>query len=144
MYNVNGMCKTKAFTLVELLVTIAIVAILSGIGLGSFGMVQKTSRDGKRKADLEAIRSALEIYKSDTGGYPATTGPLAPSYIASLPPDQTTGQIYGYLPAPALCDGVLTKCTSYTLCAALERTTVAVGGCASCGVGTCSYKTTSP
>ena len=126
--------KRPAFTLIELLITIVIIAILSGIGLASFAGAQKTSRDGKRKADLETIRSALEIYRSDIGAYPGGTGSLSPDYITTVPTDPTAGYLYAY---------TLTG-TTYTLCAALERTTAAVAGCGSCGSGTCSYKVTNP
>ena len=139
MYNVNGMCKTKAFTLIELLITISIIAVLSGIGFTTFTGVQMTSRDGKRKAVLESIRSALEIYRSDNGAYPTTTGLLVSSYIASLPKDpKDPVRLYGYTPT---CSPT---CTSYVLCAALERGTAGdVTGCNLCGVE-CNYKTTNP
>ena len=70
--------KTKyspqGFTLIELMVVISIIAILSVIGLTIFSGVQKNARDAKRKADLKAIATALEIYKtkSSTNTYPAT------------------------------------------------------------------------
>ena len=58
------------FTLIEILVVISIIAILAGVGLATFSGAQKKSRDAKRKADLETIRSALEMYRADNGEYP--------------------------------------------------------------------------
>lgn len=49
------------FTLVELLVVVAIIAILSVIGLTLFSGAQKNARDARRKADVDAVASALEI-----------------------------------------------------------------------------------
>ena len=74
------MLKTKlfknsgGFTLIELLVVISIMGIL--LALSVFGMqdARRASRDGKRKADIEQIRSALEMYKADCGKYPLTAG----------------------------------------------------------------------
>src|SRR5438552_212828 len=70
------MRSARGFTLVELLVVIAIIAFLTTIGLSFYGNAQRAARDGKRKADLDAIRKSLEVYKVEKGTYtPATTFP---------------------------------------------------------------------
>lgn len=68
--------KQKGFTLVELLVVVAIIAILSVIGLTIFTSAQFNARDARRKSDVDAIANALETnkpvasiyYKSPTDG----------------------------------------------------------------------------
>lgn len=60
----------KAFTLLELLVVMAILALLVGLGVRTFGSVQQKSRDTKRKQDLQSISKALEVYYNDLGHYP--------------------------------------------------------------------------
>jgi len=62
--------NTSAFTLLELLVAMAIMAILTVIGLRSFGSVQQKSRDSRRKQDIQSISKALEIYYNDFKHYP--------------------------------------------------------------------------
>jgi len=59
----------KGFTLVELLVVIAIISILIALSLVGIQGARKSSRDSRRKADLESIRSALELYKADKHSY---------------------------------------------------------------------------
>ena len=59
-----------AFTLLELLVVIGIMGILVAIGFGSFTSSQVKARDARRKADLENIARALEMYRNDYKEYP--------------------------------------------------------------------------
>mgnify|MGYP001606461738 FL=1 len=128
----------QGFTLVELLVTLSIMAMIMGASLVAFNSSRAVARDGRRKADLEATRSALELYRSDVGAYPASLGLLSPNYIsASLTDPNTPTRSYSYTPT---CG---TVCTSFTLCAGLELGGAVVSGCGSCGV-TCNYKTTNP
>lgn len=65
--------KKNGFTLIELLVVATIIVVLSAIGLVSFTNAGKSARNSKRKSDLETVRQALVLYKSDTGAYPIAT-----------------------------------------------------------------------
>lgn len=141
--------KAKGFTLIEILVAMTLVAILLSLGLVSYQGSKKAARDGKRKADLEQIRSALEIYRSDCKTYPqgaALNNPLTGVEAAC------SGNTYmAYVPAdPGNCayaySSVATP-NSYTICASLENGGAAVAGCVagSCGTGcTCNYKVVNP
>lgn len=66
--------NNSAFTLVELLVVMTILAILVSVGLVSFRSSQFRSRDAERKSDLKQISSSLELFFSDYGKYPSGTG----------------------------------------------------------------------
>ncbi len=139
----------RGFTLIELLVVISIIGIL--IGLSIFGLqgARESSRDSKRKVDLEQIRSGIEIYKSDCGKYPlnlstslvgddsSNSCSSLNTYISSTPTDpQSPSRDYLYS-----SDGV-----SYELCAALEQGsgTATCGSSSSCGSQTCNYKVVNP
>lgn len=64
----------KAFSLLEMLVVIGIIAIIIGMGTVSYSTAQKKARDSKRKADVKSIQSALEQYYSlCTYVYPTQT-----------------------------------------------------------------------
>lgn len=152
----------KGFTLIELLVVISIIGIL--IGLSVFGLqgARESSRDSKRKADLESIRSGIEIYKSDCNTYPVTSGDpttvLATSgnslvgdgsttacnvnniYINQIPADPVSPtRNYLYSSESGM---------SYEVCAALEQNissgTVTCGGSSNCGDASCNYKVVNP
>lgn len=64
----------QAFTLIELLIVIAIIGLLTIIGLGSYTSSQVKARDARRKSDLSQIQKALEMYYNDKGGYPTSSG----------------------------------------------------------------------
>ncbi len=54
----------QGFTLIELMVVIAIIAILSTIGLTLFTNTQQKARDTRRRSDIDAIANALETNKT--------------------------------------------------------------------------------
>jgi len=64
----------KGFTLVELLVVMAIISILATVIIGGFRSSQMRGRDAGRKSDLKQIANALEIFYSDYGKYPPASG----------------------------------------------------------------------
>lgn len=130
--------KTKGFTLIELLVVVTIITILTAVGLTNYSSFTKKARDSRRKADLEAIRGALELYRADEGVYPDTldladcgegteisNGPNI--YMTNIPcdpsnPDEESSYIYNR-----------TNPLQYTLTACLEIDPGSGTGCASCG-----------
>jgi len=57
--------RRQGFTLLELLIVIAIIGILISIGVVSYGAAQKKSRDSRRMSDLKAVQAAFEQYSAD-------------------------------------------------------------------------------
>jgi len=138
--------KNKGFTLIELLTTMAIIAILSGISLFALNGTRESARDGRRRSDLETIRQALEMYKSDCNVYPVSygtsiTGPSGCGsivYLPTVPVDPQTNNPYCYCP-PA--SGNL----SYTLYANLENGVTATLSCSTaCSGNTYNFSVTNP
>lgn len=58
------------FTLIELLIVIAIIGILSTIGLVSFRTTREKTRDAERLSDIGTIAKALVLFHEDYGAYP--------------------------------------------------------------------------
>ncbi len=65
------MLKKQGFTLVELLVVMAILGVLTTLTAGGFRSAQIRGRDAERKSDLKQISEALELFVSDYGRYPS-------------------------------------------------------------------------
>ena len=64
--------KKAGFTLIELMIVIAVIAILSTIALYGLGQAQKGARDVQRKAIMNNLRAALECSYGLNGSYPLT------------------------------------------------------------------------
>jgi prepilin-type N-terminal cleavage/methylation domain-containing protein len=65
--------KPKAFTLVELIVSITILAILWTIAFISMQWYSKSSRDSVRISDLSSIKTTFELFHIDAWKYPIPT-----------------------------------------------------------------------
>jgi prepilin-type N-terminal cleavage/methylation domain-containing protein len=65
------MKKSKGFTLIELMIVVAIIGILSAIAIPKFADLIRKSNEGATKGNLGAIRSAMSIYYGENEGlYP--------------------------------------------------------------------------
>ena len=133
--------KKIGFTLIELLVVISLIGVLMGILLVSFQGTRRSARDGRRKADLEQIRSALEMCRTDTGSYPV--GSSLPGTCSAYLPSVPTDPLYPTYQYP-----YSGAANTYTLCAYLEgggASSTCPGNCGSCGIDvTCNYKVCNP
>lgn len=66
MFNVK---KVAGFTLIELMIVVAIIGILAGIVAINLDDAQSKSRDARRKSDLNTIAKAVQIYREEVGNY---------------------------------------------------------------------------
>jgi len=90
------MKATKAgFTLIELMIVVAIIGILAAIAIPKFADLINKSKEGATKGALSSVRSAIQVYYGDSEGwYPADSLAcltLNSKYIAEIPIAKTPG-----------------------------------------------------
>jgi len=137
-YKRLNMENKKGFTLIELLVVIAIIGLLATIVLVSLNTARGKARDSRRKADLNQLVLAIQMYAGDNNGkYPGEgwcdsstgtcsaacpcgdddwtsssgiyTGLVGGGYISTLPIDPVNNNSYFYDYEPDCNQG---KCPS--------------------------------
>lgn len=135
---------SSGFTIIELLIVIAIIAILAGLVLNNFQGAQAKARDTQRVTDINNIHSKLEEYHNENNNYPSTVAAASfPGIDAGslIDPRGTsisnaaavanaaalsnaspgTGTTANYVYTPYGCTG--TTCTGYQLKTGVEKPT---------------------
>lgn len=64
------MNRARAFTLIELLIVVAIIAILAAIAVPNFLEAQTRARVSRMKSDLRTLAGAIQAYHVDRNAYP--------------------------------------------------------------------------
>lgn len=82
------------FTLIELMVVMAIIVILAGIGVASYTNSITRSKEAVLKEDLYRMRDALDQFFADKGKYPSGLDELVQEkYLRAVPEDPFTHSV---------------------------------------------------
>lgn len=74
---IKGLGKIKrpeAFTLVELMIVVAVIGVIAGIVLAAAGGVQKKAARDQTRTEIKSLMVGLERFRSDLGYYPTNNG----------------------------------------------------------------------
>jgi prepilin-type N-terminal cleavage/methylation domain-containing protein len=108
------------FTLIELMIVVAIIGILAAIAIPRFSQMLEKSREGQTKGNLNSIHSAVSIYYGDQRGVWPTTlstfsGYLFSQYLDIVAPVKVSGAFVGGASSPAGAIVTMTNISSVPL-----------------------------
>jgi general secretion pathway protein G len=88
----------RGFTLIELMIVVAIIGILAAIAIPLYASIQARARVAKVQADLRTLASAVSMYQAHIGSLPNAITDLTVSVSNDL--GQTAGPFIGSVPTP--------------------------------------------
>lgn len=91
MRHTKQRCSCKAFTMIELLIVMAVIALLLSIAAPRYFHSVDVGKEAALRQDLFVMRDAIDKFRGDTGRYPESLAELVDKhYIRVIPADPIT------------------------------------------------------
>jgi prepilin-type N-terminal cleavage/methylation domain-containing protein len=116
--------KKQGFTLIELMIVVAIIGILAAVAIPKFADMMEKSREGATKGNIGAIKSAITIYYGDQSGtWPSSIDPsvntVFSQYLDRVPAVKVT---HSFTSNGTALSGISTAIQSTSAAPALDNT----------------------
>lgn len=101
LHHVNRL-RTRGFTLIELMVVMAVIALLTTIALPQYFKHVDVAKERVLRANLEMVRDAIDKFYADKNQYPASLADLVKQrYLKTPPMDPITDRTDSWKPLPS-------------------------------------------
>ena len=95
------MVKQRGFTLIELIVVLAIIALLASLVAPRYNHAVDNAREASLRTSLNVMRDAIDKFTADKGHYPESLDELVRvGYLRQVPQDPITGRRDSWLMLP--------------------------------------------
>jgi general secretion pathway protein G len=94
--------RSAGFTLIEILIVVAIIGILITLAQPSFNRAVTAAKEATLKENLFILRDVIDQFYADNTKYPESLAQLVEKgYIRQVPKDPVTGSADGWVTVPA-------------------------------------------